>query len=154
LSKAYGLPGLRVGWCIAPPDVVTACASVRDYTTLALSPMVELVALRAVQNADALLQPRLTQARHNLGLLDEWMSAHKDRVSWVRPEAGVVAFPRLLDVPAVDDLCHRLMREHGVLLVPGTCFGRPGHVRIGFGGATHELVQGLSALSQLISDVG
>jgi aspartate/methionine/tyrosine aminotransferase len=66
----------------------------------------------------------------------------------------VVAFPRLLDVPAVDDFCHRLMREHGVLLVPGTCFGRPGHVRIGFGGATHELVQGLSALSQLISDVG
>src|SRR5262249_23099827 len=41
LSKAYGLPGLRVGWCLAAPDVLESLVRLRDYTTLSLSPLVE-----------------------------------------------------------------------------------------------------------------
>ena len=51
LSKGYGLPGLRAGWCIGPPEIVNACAAIRDYTSLALSPLIELVAVRAVCGA-------------------------------------------------------------------------------------------------------
>ncbi|GAA0914192.1 aminotransferase [Virgisporangium aurantiacum] len=150
LSKAYGLPGLRVGWCVAPPDVVTGCVTVRDYTTLALSPLVELVALRAVENADALLQPRLAQARRNLGLLEEWIGVHQDRLAWVRPDAGVIAFPRLVDMASTDEFCDRLLHEHGVLLVPGSCFGMSEHVRLGFGGRTDELEQGLALVERAL----
>jgi capreomycidine synthase len=148
LSKAYGLPGLRVGWCVAPPDVVNGCMVVRDYTTLALSPLVEMVALHAVENADALLQPRLAQARRNLGLLEEWIGAHQDRLAWTRPDAGVTAFPRMIGVASTDDFCDRLLHEHGVLLVPGSCFGMGEHVRLGFGGPTDELEQGLTLVER------
>ncbi len=146
--------GLRVGWCFAPPDVIRACVRWRDYTTLALSLLVELVAIRAVERADTLLQPRLVQARTNLPLVEQWMTEQDGRVSWVRPDGGVVAFPRLNTVPDVEDFCHRLMRVHRVLLVPGSCFGFPAHVRLGFGGRTQELADGLAALGSLLRTWG
>jgi aspartate/methionine/tyrosine aminotransferase len=150
LSKSYGLPGLRVGWCIAPPGVIADCIRWRDYITLALSPLVEFVAIRAVSHAETLLRPRLAQARHNLHLVTGWMAEHEDLVDWARPDGGVTAFPRLRGVPDVEAFCHGLMRDHGVLTVPGTCFGLPGHIRLGFGGGTAELRQGLAAMSELL----
>jgi capreomycidine synthase len=150
MSKAYGCPGLRVGWFIGPHEVVKACISIRDYTTLALSPLVELFAIRAVRAADLLLQPKLQQATRNLNILQDWITQHKANVECVRPAGGVVAFPRLRNVPDVEEFCHTLMRKHGVLLVPGTCFGMPGHVRLGFGGDTDELQDGLSCLAEVL----
>ena len=150
LSKAFGLPGLRVGWCIAPADVLEACVQWRDYTTLALSPLVELLAIRAVEKADELLRPRLAIARHNLEFLENWIAEQADRVEWVRPHGGVVAFPRFPYVEDVVAFCHQLMQEYRVLLVPGTCFGLSGHVRLGFGCPTAELEQGLTAVSALL----
>jgi capreomycidine synthase len=150
LSKSFGLPGLRVGWCFAPPDVLRACVQWRDYTTLALSPLVELVAIRAVEHAEALLGPRLAQAQRNLALLEQWVARQEGDVSWVSPDGGVVAFPRLNNVPDVEEFCHRLMDSHRVLLVPGTCFGRPGHVRLGFGGGARDLALGLDAVGTLL----
>ncbi|HEU5132037.1 MAG TPA: capreomycidine synthase [Pyrinomonadaceae bacterium] len=148
LSKAYGLPGLRVGWCLAAPDVLDRLVELRDYTTLALSPLVEHVAARAIENGDLLLKPRLVQARHNLELLSSWVERHKEFVSMVRPQGGVCAFMRLHDVADVEDFCRQFAGEHGVLLVPGTSFGQPNHVRLGFGCSTRELTEGLSRLSE------
>ncbi|MFI0484324.1 capreomycidine synthase [Actinomadura sp. 9N215] len=153
LSKAYGLPGIRVGWCMAPLDVLERCVTHRDYTTLALSPLAELVATHAVKQSELLLQPMLEQARGNLAVLDEWVGQHEDHIEWVRPAGGVTAFPRLRNVSNVEDFCHRLMSEHGTLLVPGTCFAHPSHVRLGFGGSRDELQGGLSAVSSLLGSM-
>lgn len=151
LSKAYGLPGLRVGWCLAAdPSVLQKMVQVRDYLTLSLSPLVELVAERAIRGAGRLLAPRLEQARRNLGLVTAWLEEHRDRVEWVRPGGGVTVFPRLRGVVDVEALCHRLAREHKVLLAPGTCFELDGHVRLGFGGATENVRRGLAALGEML----
>jgi aspartate/methionine/tyrosine aminotransferase len=139
-----------VGWAIGPPDVLKRAVQVRDYTSLALSPLVEVVAQRAIEGADALLAPRLDQARRNLAVVADWMAAHAGKVEWSRPRGGVVAFPRLAAVTDVVALCHRLMAEAGVLLVPGACFGHPAHVRLGFGGPSAALVEGLDQLSSAL----
>ena len=151
-SKAYGLPGLRVGWCFAAPQVLERMARVRDYVTLHLSPLVELVAERAIRGLDALLQPRLELARANRALVSRWMDEHADFADWVPSRGGVCGFPRLHAVPDVDAFCHRLAQEHGTLLVPGSCFGRPGHVRLGFGRETASLEAGLARLSALLQE--
>jgi capreomycidine synthase len=151
LSKCYGLPGLRVGWCIAPREVLDRCIDLRDYITLHLSPLVELIAQRAIEHADRLLNIRLQQSRTNLELLSTWVERHGKMVKWVRPQGGVCAFPHLPQVHDAESFCHRLARQ-GVLLVPGTCFNHPSHVRLGFGGSTEELTRGLSWLSKLLEE--
>ncbi|HEV2148428.1 MAG TPA: capreomycidine synthase [Longimicrobiaceae bacterium] len=149
-SKAYGLPGLRVGWCFAAPEVLEQMVRVRDYVTLHLSPLVEMIAERAIDGADRLLAERLGLARMNREVVAEWVEDHADFVEWVPPRGGVAAFPRLHAVPDVEAFCHRLAQEQRVLLVPGSCFGHPQHVRLGFGRSTRVLEEGLARLSHLL----
>ena len=148
LSKAYGLPGLRVGWCLAAPEVLERLVRLRDYTTLYVSPLVEHVAARAIENGDLLLQPRLAQARHNLQLLLSWVNRHSEFVSMVRPQGGVCVFMKLHNVDDVEDFCRELAHEYSVLLIPGTSFGYANHFRLGFGCSTTEVTEALSRLSE------
>lgn len=145
-SKAFGLPGLRFGWCIGPPAVLAGCMRIRDYTTLHVSPLIELLAFRVVENADSFLGPRLKQARANRAILGEWADAAAEHVSLILPAGGVTAFPRLNEFTDTGEFCEDLFRRDGVLVVPGSCFGCPRHIRLGFGGATDELIRGLDKL--------
>jgi capreomycidine synthase len=151
-SKAFGLPGLRFGWCLAPPGVIDGCVRVRDYTTLHVAPILELLALRVIEHADAFVRPRLEQATRNLGILEKWVAENAGRVEMAPVVGGVAAFPRLVGLGSADAFCERLFRDRGVLVVPGSCFGVPEHVRIGYGGSTAELTQGLDRLTEALSD--
>jgi len=151
LSKGYGLPGLRVGWCLASPNILERFAHLRDYITLHLSPLVELIAERAIRKAHILLRIRMEQAGANLDSLAAWVESHREFVDWVKPSGGVCAFLRTLGVGDVEALCHRLAREHRVLLVPGRSFGQPNFVRLGFGGPTPKFKEGLARLSNLLA---
>jgi capreomycidine synthase len=150
-SKAFGLPGLRFGWCVAPPEVLADCMRIRDYTTLHVSPLIELLALRVLESADRFLEPRLRQAATNRAILKEWAEAFADHVSLALPAGGVAAFPRLDRLTDTGEFCENLFRQRGVLVVPGSCFGAPGHIRLGFGGATDELLLGLDRLSNALT---
>lgn len=154
LSKAFGLPGLRVGWCIAPPALLERTLAVRDRTTLFLSPLVERIAARAVRHAGSLIAPRLAEARGNLEYLDGWVREHAGRVAWQRPEGGVCGLLAIHGVADTEPLCRALLRDTGVLLVPGRAFEYPGHVRIGYGGPAGELREGLRRLSGFLAEYG
>ena len=134
MSKAFGLAGLRVGW-LALKDAALRqrCAAFKDYTTIcnaAPSEVLALIALRAKAQVLARSQALLAQ---NLALLDGFFARHAERFSWVRPQAGSVAFPRLRQGSA-DTFCEQLVQQEGVLLLPGSVYDFPGeHFRLGFG---------------------
>lgn len=150
LSKAYGLAGLRVGWVVAPTEVLAKCERLRDYVTLHLSPLVELIARRAIERAEVLVDMRFKQLRVNLEILAAWIEQQRGLVEWTRPLGGACAFVRLPFVRDTAPFCHQLARQHRVLLVPGTCFGYPQHARLGFGGSTENLKEGLARLAALM----
>ncbi|HEV7586679.1 MAG TPA: capreomycidine synthase [Longimicrobium sp.] len=154
LSKAYGLPGLRVGWCLAAPAVLERMAHVRDYTSLHLSPLVELLAERVIAGADRILPAKRVAARRNRDTVERWMAEQAGVITWTPPAGGVSGFPRLHEVPDVDAFCHHLAREQRVMLVPGTCFGTPGHARLGFGGSAEVLEEGLGRLAEALRSAG
>ena len=149
LSKGYGAPGLRFGWCQASPAVLEHMLPVRDRMTLALSPMIERLATAMVTHADRLLAPRLVQAGRNREELSDWIAAADGRVHGPIAAGGVTSFLRLA-VPDVTALCERLLRECDVLLVPGECFGYPDRVRLGFGGDREDFAEGLSRLDRAL----
>ena len=150
LSKSYGLSGLRVGWCRAPGEVLAGCVRLRDYVTLNLSPLIELLACKAIEHRDQILARRLPRSRDNRDHLLAWVDRHRDRVACVRPKGGVSAFLRVVGGGDTEALCRRLATEHGVFLLPGTCFGRPDEIRVGFGGSPAALREGLDRFSRLL----
>lgn len=151
LSKAYGLPGLRVGWCQASPDILTRCIHWRDYTSICLSPLTELIAQRVIERADCLIDIRLRQAHTNLEILTEWFDRHQEFVQWVPPKGGVTVFPYFPDISNIEIFCRTLMKDYKVLLAPGTCFQHQNHARLGFGTSTTNLKEGLNRLSKLLN---
>jgi capreomycidine synthase len=154
LSKGYGLPGLRVGWCLADPAVLDRMAKVRDYLTLHLSPLVELIAERVIDAGDRILAQKRAVARRNRATVEAWMAEQDGAITWTPPAGGVCGFPRLHAAPDVEAFCHQLAREQRVMLVPGMCFGWPGHARLGFGGQAEVLRQGLDRLAGALRAAG
>ncbi|AZM87962.1 capreomycidine synthase [Streptomyces sp. W1SF4] len=162
-SKTFGLPGLRVGWAVAPKPLLTATFPLRDRTTLFLSPLVELIAERAMRSADVLIGARAAEARRNLAHLTEWMAEHEalGLVRWTPPEGGVCALPVFRELErsgagpeAVERFCLELLDRHRTLLVPGTAFGAPHGARLGFGGPEEGFRAGLDGLSAFLRTRG
>ena len=150
MSKSFGLAGLRLGW-VACRDrgVLRAMAALKDYTTICAAAPSEFLAGVALRRRAAVLGRCLGTVRVNLGLLERFLARHSDRFSWVRPQAGPVAFPALRPAEASEDFCSRLLREQGVLLAPGRLFqAEPARFRIGFGRA--DFAEGLAALGRFL----
>lgn len=135
LSKHAGLAGLRVGWLASRrADVLDAVAVVKDYNTICSSGPSEVLAELAVNNLEHIAARNRTIIGHNLGLLERFFADHEDFATWIPPVAGSIAFPRLTGGADAEVLAEKLVREAGVLLLPGGFYDYDrSHFRIGFG---------------------
>jgi aspartate/methionine/tyrosine aminotransferase len=135
MSKSFALAGLRIGW-IATRDreLLARLAVFKDYTTICNSAPAEVLSLIALRARDRVLARNRGIVEANLPLLDAFFARWPGVFEWVRPRGGSIGFPRLVaDVP-IDRFVEDLVRETGVLLLPGTVFADAGnHFRLGFG---------------------
>ena len=156
LSKAYGLPGLRLGWVVGPAETVEALWARKDYTTIAPAALSDRLAA-AVMEPDVrerVLARTRRIVRENLELLSRWLDARPGLFSWRAPDAGAICWVRYgLDVGS-SELAERLRREESVLVVPGDQFGMDGHLRIGFGIDREELREALTRTADLLGRLG
>ena len=155
LSKAYGLPGLRIGWAVAARDTVTDLWSRRDYTTIAPSALSDRLARHALAPArrTALLERTRRMIAGNLPIVGAWLDAHAGDLAWVPPEAGAIGFVRYGHDIGSTALADRLRQTAGVLIVPGDHFGFNGYLRIGYGGRAASLREGLARLDRVLAAV-
>lgn len=135
LSKAYGLPGLRVGWLAARDErALQRIAELKDYTTICHSAPSEILALMALRACDRILAAQRARVHRNLALLERFFGEHAERFEWQRPGGGSIAFPRMLGGEDTGVFCRRLVDEDGIMLLPSEAFGYGSHhVRIGYG---------------------
>ena len=134
MSKTYGLAGLRIGW-IATRNaaLLKKMSAFKDYTTICNSAPSEFLATIALRHAESIARRNREIINHNLEHLDRFFNAHADWFAWQRPKAGSIAFPQLLR-GSVDDFCNKLLKDAGVLLLPGSLYGpRYNAFRVGFG---------------------
>lgn len=135
LSKAYGLPGLRIGWCVAPPEHIAALWSRKDYTTI--GPAVISDALAALALASE-VRPKIferTRAiiRENWPVLERWMKGVEGEFTYRPPEAGAICWTRYASDTGSSALAEALRKGRDVLIVPGDHFGMDRFIRFGFG---------------------
>ena len=155
LSKAYGLPGLRIGWIVAPPDLIARMWSYHDYSTIApgtLSDMLARIALSPDGRMRCLERTR-SICRHNFPLLRRWMEEHGSMFSLVEPRAGAIAYMHYdLEINSTE-LIRRLLHEKSVLVVPGDHFGMDHYLRIGYGPPADYLRQALDRIDELLQSL-
>ena len=133
-SKTYGLAGLRIGWIATKNRKIhEAMAGLKDYTTICNSAPSEFLAEIAMRNRQRLSKRNLGIIRQNLDVMDDFFAHHADLFSWIRPRAGSMAFPRYRG-GGVDSFCDKVVREAGVLLLPGSVYNDSNnHFRLGLG---------------------
>ncbi|MBA2303584.1 MAG: aminotransferase class I/II-fold pyridoxal phosphate-dependent enzyme [Acidobacteria bacterium] len=151
LSKAYGLPGLRIGWIAGPPQTIEQLWGIHDYTTIAPGALSDRLARIALAPAgrERLLARTRGIVRANYPLLRSWLEKRKG-FSHVAPEAGAIAFIRYSHGINSTALVDRLRIEKSVLVVPGDHFGMDGYLRIGFGSHPEHLAGSLSRIGELM----
>jgi aspartate/methionine/tyrosine aminotransferase len=152
-SKTYGLAGLRIGWIATQnADVYARMAAIKDYTTICSSAPSEFLAELAMRHRQKLAERNVSIMKSNLALVDGLFARRPDLFSWVRPQAGSIAFPRLLQGD-VEQFCDRLVRDAGVLLLPGWVYDDHGnHFRLGFG--RRNLPQAIERLEEFLQKNG
>lgn len=152
LTKAYGLDGLRAGWMLGPPAIVSAAARVHNLTAnngVAPGEQMTLAAFRRLkpidQRAHAILDGNLAAVRGYL--------AREPRLDALVPGGGNIVFPRVGRGLDTDALAARLRDRYSTLVVPGRFFEAPRHLRFSFGCRPPVLARGLANLSRALDDL-
>ncbi|MBF8185350.1 aminotransferase [Nonomuraea sp. K274] len=151
MSKAFSLAGLRLGWVVGPTLLIHELSVHRDYNTISVGMVDDLLASVALESAPAILDRNRALTRANLATLSDWVEA-QPQISWVKPQGGTTALLRH-DMPMTSrQLCVRLIEETGVMLTPGSAMSMEGYLRIGYANNPAVLADGLPLLGGFLDN--
>lgn len=154
LSKAYGLPGLRIGWIVSPAELAEHMWARTDYTTISPGELTDRLACLALRPD---VRPRILERTRaylasGFEILESWLG--ENGFSWQAPDAGAICFAKY-DVPVNSTmLAERLRVDQSVLIVPGDHFGIDGYIRFGYGLPEPSLHAALARVSTTLDALG
>jgi aspartate/methionine/tyrosine aminotransferase len=156
MSKAYGLPGLRIGWiACADTELLQRMEKVKHYLSICNSAPSERLALIALKNRERILARNCQIIDENLLKLNAFFARHPELFEWRISDGSCMAFPRYLGADGVELFTQRLVEEAGVLLLPGSIYASSltptptDRFRIGFGRIGID--EGLTAMDGYLS---
>jgi aspartate/methionine/tyrosine aminotransferase len=155
LSKAYGLPGLRAGWLVAPEDLMDKVWGYKDYTSICLSAVSDELAQIALrpETREKILQRTRRILNTNFPVLESWLKRQGGIFHCIPPKAGAIAFARYnLDINSTE-LVERLRDRKSVLLCPGDHFEMDGYVRFGYGEKEEYMIEALELVREGIHEL-
>jgi hypothetical protein len=152
LSKAYGLPGLRIGWVVGPTLAAERLWGRKDYTTISHTAISEYLATAALATGPrhALLSRTRDILNANWPVLEHWLGERADIFRWRAPEAGAIALVEFRHDVDTEKFAEELRVEESCLIQPGSQFGLPRHLRLGIGPPTVRLQDGLDRLDRVV----
>jgi len=152
MSKAYGLPGLRIGWAVAPTDVVEQVWRRHEYTTISASMLANHLAVLALspEVRPKLLERTRRYIRAGYPVFADWIDAHQGLLRADPPDAAAIAFVGYRAELPSEALVDRIRREQSVLVVPGALFGVERHLRVSFGLPPSYLAEGLDRIGRVL----
>lgn len=148
LSKAYGIPGVRIGWIVGPAAMIAECWTQHDYVTICPNKMSDEIARIAVLNRDRCYARTRDLLKKNLEIAREWIASFDGFLEWKEPEAGAIALVKYHADVGSAELCERMRVEQSTLVVPGAYVGLEGYLRIWLGGREEYLREGLRRIGE------
>lgn len=155
LSKAYGLPGLRLGWVVGPPDTIARLWGRTDFTTISVSTLSDALARIALEEdvRGRILERTRTIVRRNLDVLADWTGRQDGLFTYRPPDAGAICYLRYDAPVGSTELAEKLRAEKDVLVVPGDHFAMDRYLRIGFGPPREELEAALGRIGEAFREI-
>jgi len=150
LSKAYGIPGVRIGWIVGPADLVHECWTQHDSVTICPNKLSDAVARIAVQkdNRERLYERGRALLQRNRRIFSDWVAGLGDGYSFISPAAGAMAFLKYSSATPSLELAERIRNNQSTLIVPGIQLGLEGYLRIWLGGEQAYLQEGLRRVAE------
>jgi aspartate/methionine/tyrosine aminotransferase len=150
MSKAYGLPGLRIGWVVSrDAELAERLLAAKEQVLICGPTLDERIAGSVLAERASVLPPILDDVRARLAIVREWL-AEQSTFEWVEPGGGVVGLVRFRPEVEVDTdrFYEVLLAEHGTYVGPGHWFELDDrYFRLGYGWPTlDELRAGLAGL--------
>jgi len=138
MSKAFGLPGLRIGWTATRNQaLLNKMWSYKDFTTICSSAPSEYLATIAVRNREKIFKKNLAIIEENLKTLKEFFKKHENLFTFSSPKATTIAFPSIKKEMNIEKFCIDLVEKKGVFLLPSTKYDfGDRNFRIGYGKKT------------------
>jgi len=155
LSKAYALPGLRLGWMVGPKKTIEECWAGHDYTAISSGLISDYVASLALQpeRREKILSRNRRIISENLAVLQEWVTKHDKVFSFIPPRAGAIAFLKYsLNINSTE-LSTKLREEKSVFIAPGDCFMMDHYLRIGLGSEKEYLLAALDLFDEVLAEI-
>ena len=154
LSKAYSLPGLRIGWSVGSKDYIERAWSFHDFTVINVAYLSDWVASRVLKYSRrmAILNRTKEHLNHNLDMLLDWADAHS-AITLSRPEAGAITFAKLNLNMNSEDFVINLRDNYSVLLTAGKWHGLEGYIRFGYGTPTNYVESGLDRITKYFNSL-
>lgn len=158
LSKAFGVPGIRIGWIInQEPDLMERFLAAKEQIIICNSVLDEEIAERLLRRKEQIIPTVHAHIRDNFDIIQEWFSDNADLLTWHQPTAGVVCFPRVNPALGIDmALFHeKLYQDYATVVGAGHWFEQPAEfLRIGFGYPTPaELRTGLDHIRKCLTSL-
>lgn len=156
VSKAYGLPGLRLGWLVTKDEkLMETFLAAKEQIFITNSVLDEEVTFRFLKEKEKYWTTIKKHIDTNFGLLEKWLQ-NESRVEWVRPVGGVVCFPRIRNTEKFDSMkfYDLLLNKYGTLVGPGHWFDMPDYfMRVGYAWPKYdELEKGLAGISAALDE--
>jgi aspartate/methionine/tyrosine aminotransferase len=161
VAKTYAMTGWRVGWMIAPVDVVKAAANLQSHATsnvANVSQVAALAALRGDLSAVAMMRDAFDRRRQTIVR----MLREIPGVTCPEPMGAFYAYPSVAGALGLEirgrrpqssaELCELVLEEAEVAIVPGEAFGTPGYVRMSYALGDDDLVEGVSRVHKLLAE--
>jgi aspartate/methionine/tyrosine aminotransferase len=155
LSKAYGLPGVRMGWIAGPKKQIPELWAYHDYTTISTTALSDLLARIALRPSNRGKIRKRTQAilNRNWPALESWLRKQDGIFEFQPPQAGAICFVRYNLKINSTRLVRKLIKEKSVLIVPGDHFLMDRHLRIGFGSEIRYTLAGLKRIAETVKEL-
>lgn len=145
LSKAYGIPGIRIGWIIGPTDIIYQCWTQHDYITIGPNKLSDIITRTAVKkdNREELYDRTRKILAENYPVMNQWIAGFGEKFTYRKPDAGAFCYLHYgSGVPSID-FVKAVLENQNTLIVPGTHFGTEGFLRIWMGAQMDYLAEGL-----------
>lgn len=150
MSKSFSLAGLRLGWIAGPEEIIHRVSIHRDYNTISVGMIDDVLASIALENKDAILERSRSITRTNLQILDDWVQ-QEPGISYIKPAGGTTALLQYDTGEPSADVAAAMMEEVGVLMTPGSAFDLEGCLRIGYANNETVLREGLAKVSEFFA---